>query len=142
MKAIIYHSLSKHKRSEQIAKSFEGDHFKIEPVKPPVRFYPFQLMLYGFLTVSGRSVDYKPLDIDWSKYDEVVLVSPVWAGRVNAYMRQFLRDNEFHDKKVTIVASCDGGYKKYFDSYKGLIDGCNEIVDKQVYVKGELVQTK
>lgn len=140
MKAIIYHSLSKHKRSEQIAKAIDGDHYEIKPLKKPIKFYPFQLMYYGFLTVASKTVTYEPLDIDFDKYDEIVLVSPVWAGRVNAYMRQFLQDHPFHDKNVTLIASCDGGYKKYFDSFKGLIDGCNEIVDKQVFVKGEKVQ--
>ena len=140
MKAIIYHSISKNKRSEQIANQIEGDHYEIKGTKKPIKFYPFQLMYYGFLTVSGKSVSLQPIDIDWSKYDQVVLVSPVWAGRVNAFMRQFLKDNQFHDKNVTIIASCDGGYKNYFESFKGLIDGCNEIVEKIVYVKGELAQ--
>ena len=51
-------------------------------------------------------------------------------------MRQFLKDHEFHDKKVTIVANCDGGYNNYFESFKPLIDGCNTITDKIVYIKG------
>ena len=139
MKAIIVHSNSKYQRSMEIAKTFEGDLYQIKPVGKPIKFYPFQLLYYGFLTVSGRTVEIEPLDIDFTKYDEIVLVSPVWAGRANAFMRQFLKNNVFHDKKVTIVGSCDGGYKHYFDSFKGLIDGCNDIVDKQIYVKGERI---
>lgn len=137
MNAIIVHSLSKHKRSLSIAKTFEGDVFEIKPVKKPPKFYPFQLLKYGFLTVSNKDVVYQPIDIDFDKYDHIVLISPVWAGRVNAFMRTFLKQHVFHDKQVTIVASCDGGYQNYFDSYKGLIDGCNTIIEKQVYVKGE-----
>jgi hypothetical protein len=139
MKAIIYHSVSKHHRSKNIALAIEGDHYEIESVKKPIKFVPFQMMYYGFLTVANRNAPIKPIEIDFLKYDEIVLVSPVWAGRANAYMRQFLKEHVFHDKKVTIIASCDGGYKKYFESFKGLIDGCNEIVEKIVYVKGELV---
>jgi hypothetical protein len=137
MKAIIYHTMSKRRRSEVIAKGIKGDHYEIKGTKRPIKFYPFQLFYYGFITVANKKVNLQPLHIDFAKYDEIVLVSPVWAGRVNAYMRQFLKDNQFHDKKVTIIASCDGGYEKYFDSYKGLIDGCNTIVEKNIYVKGE-----
>jgi hypothetical protein len=136
MKAIIVHSLSKNKRSLEIAKQFEGDVYQIIPVKKPPKWYPFQLLVYGFLTVSGKDAEYQPLQIDFHKYDEVVLISPVWAGRVNVFMRTFLKQNVFHDKQVTIVGSCDGGYKEYFNSFKGLIDGCNTIIDKQIYVKG------
>jgi len=136
MKAIIVHSVSKNKRSLEVAKTFEGDIFEIKGVKKAIKFYPFQLAYYGFLTVSKRTVKLQPLAIDFSKYDEIVLVSPVWAGQVNAFMRQFLKDNEFHDKQVTIVATCDGGYKNYFETIKPYIDGCNNIVDKIVYIKG------
>ena len=136
MKAIIVHSVSKNKRSLEIAKTFEGDIYEIKGTKKPLKFYPFQLVFYGFLTVSKRTVKLQPLDIDFSKYEEIVLISPVWAGQANAFMRQFLKDNRFHDKKVTIIGSCEGGYDKYFESYKGLIDGCCEIVEKQMYVKG------
>lgn len=136
MKAIIVHSISKNKRSLEIAKTFEGDIYEVKGVKKPIKFYPFQLMYYGFITVSKKAVKLQPLNIDFSKYDEIVLISPVWAGQVNAFMRQFLKDNPFHDKQVTLVASCDGGYNKYFDSFKPLIDGCNTIIDKIVYIKG------
>ena len=135
MKAIIFHSMSKKKVSKGIAEKIEGDHFEIKPLKPINNFF-FQLLAYGFATVANRSVKYEPMQIDFSKYEEIVLVSPVWAGRANAFMRQFLKDNPFHDKKVTIIGTCEGDYKNYFESFKGLIDGCCEIVDKQMYIKG------
>lgn len=135
MKAIIYHSMSKKRTCKEVALKIEGDHFEINPIKR-INNYFFQLIIYGFKTAANRAVKYEELNIDFSKYEEIVLVSPVWADRANAFMRQFLKDNQFHDKKVTIIGSCESGYKKYFESYKGLIDGCCEIVDKQMYVKG------
>ena len=139
MKAIIYHSNSKHRRSETIANTYEGDHFEIKHTKKPVKFYPFQLLYYGFLTASKKDVSLQPLTINWDKYDEVVIVSPVYAGQVNVFMRQFLKDYPFLGKQVTIIASCDGGYKNYFDSFHGLIDPSNDIVNNIVYVKGNRV---
>lgn len=136
MTAIIVHSVSKNKRSLAIAKDFDGDVFEIKSKKRVIQFYPFQLAIYGFLTVSNRFVPIEDPKIDFNKYDHIVLISPVWAGRVNAFMRQFLKNHPFTNKKVTLVASCDGGYKNYFDSFKEHIDSSNTIVDKQVYIKG------
>lgn len=135
MKAIIYHSMSKKRTCKELALKIEGDHYEINPTKR-INTYFFQLLVYGFKTSAKKEVKYEKIDIDFSKYEEIVLVSPVWAGQVNAFMRQFLKDNPFHDKKVTIIGSCEGGYKNYFETYKGLIDGCCEIVEKQMYVKG------
>jgi hypothetical protein len=137
MTAVIYHSVSKHKQSKRIAETYDGDHFEIQHAKRPIRCFLFQLMVYGFETVSNKKVKIQPVAIDYDKYDSIVLVAPVWAGRVNAYLRQFLKEHPFQNKKVTLVASCDGGYNRYFDSFRGLIDETNEIVERVVYVKGE-----
>lgn len=136
MTAIIVHSVSKRKRSLEIAKSFDGDLFEIKSQKPVIKFYPFQLMVYGFLTVANKTVFIEDIEIDFDQYDNIILISPVWAGRVNAFMRQFLKEHPFTNKKVTIVASCNGGYDKYFDSFAQYLDASNTIVDKQAYVKG------
>jgi len=138
MKAIIVHSVSKNKESMKIARRFKGDLYEIIP-KKNIRFYPLQLLVYGFFTVAKIHVNYKIEKIPWDSYDEIVLVSPVWAGRVNAYMRQFLVDHPFKDKKVHLVGSSDGGYKHYFDSFKGLLDQSNEIIGRTMYVKGDKV---
>lgn len=139
MTAVIYHSISKHQRSATIAQTIDGDHYRIEHVKRPIKCFFFQLFVYGFETAFHKSVKIKPIDIHYDQYDHIVLVAPVWAGRVNAYLRQFLKEQPFQNKKVTLIASCDGGYDRYFDSFRGLIDESNEIVERIVYVKGERV---
>lgn len=139
MKAIIYHSLSKSKSCKNLALNIEGDHFEVTGVKKNISFVPFQMFVYGYKTVANRKIKLLPLEIDFEKYDEVVLVSPVWASRVNAFMRQFLIDNPFEQKKVTIIGSSKGGYKGYFDTFKKYLNDSNEIVDAKMYVKGTQV---
>lgn len=139
MKAIIYHSMSKKKISKEIALKIEGDHFEIKPTKP-INAYLFQMIVYGFKTSANKKVKYENITIDFSKYDEIILVSPVWAGRANAFMRQFLNENNFKDKKVTIIGSCEGGYKNYFKSFTSLIDSSCTIVKEEMYVKGVIQQ--
>lgn len=135
MKAIIYHTNSKRRRSETVAYSFKGDQYEIKPIKP-IKSVFMQMLIYGYKTTFNKRVEYQKLDIDFDKYKEIILISPVWAGKASAVMRTFLLDNKFHDKKVTLIGCSDGENRKYFESYKGLIDGCCEIVGKEIYIKG------
>lgn len=139
MKAIIYHSLSKNKNCQRYANEIVGDHFEVKGIKKSISFVPLQMVIYGFKTVAKRKMKLSPVSINFDQYDEIVIISPVWAGRVNAFMRQFLSDNQFKNKKVTIIGSCEGGYKGYFDSFKNYLDSSNEVKDKLMYVKGKLV---
>jgi hypothetical protein len=136
MKAIVYFSLSKKKSSKKIALEVTGEHFEIIPVKKTLKCVPMQMFYYGYLTVANKSVDIVPIDIDLNSFDEITLVSPVWGGQVNVYMRQFLLANPLKNKKITIIGSCSGGYKNYFSSYDKFIDSSNEIIEKIIYVKG------
>lgn len=135
MNAIIYHTNSKQRRSETVAYTLEGDCYQIKPLKTFKSVF-MQMFMYGFYTTFKKRLEFQKLEINFDQYDEITLISPVWAGQVNAVMRTFLLDNKFHDKKVTIIGCGDGENKKYFQSFKGLIDGCNEIISKVSYVRG------
>lgn len=137
MNLIVFHTASKNRISLEIAKGIEGDTLQIESVKKPLKRFFFQLFVYGYQTVANKQVEIKPLNIDYDKYSDIYLISPVWAGRVNAYMRQFLQNHPFSGKKVHIIGSCDGGYEKYFDTFNDLLDETNEIIEKTIYVKGQ-----
>lgn len=139
MNLIIVHSTSKNKRSLEIASRIQGNTLRIEHVKKILKLFLFQLITYGYQTVANKHVDIKPMDIDFDQYSDIYLVSPVWAGRVNAYMRQFLIEHPFENKRVHIIGSCEGGYKNYFNSFKKFIEPSNEIVEMSMYVKGQLV---
>ncbi len=140
MKAIIVHSTSKLERSLKIAQTIEGDLFRIEHVKPVYKSKFAQMFFYGYLTVANKKVQIKPMSIDFGLYDEIYLVSPVWAGRVNAFMRQFLKEYPLINKKIHVIATCEGGYKNYFKTVETLLDQSNEIIEKTVYVNGELIK--
>lgn len=46
-----------------------------------------------------------PTDIDFSKYEKVVIVTPIWVFRMCAPVRQFILDNKesLKDKKITLI---------------------------------------
>ena len=130
--------MSKLKRSKTIAESIEGTKVELKPVGKIYKSSFMQMFMYGFYTVFNKKVTFEIEEIDYEKYDTIYLVSPVWAGRLNQYMRKFLDTKPFTAKKVVLIGSCDGGYSQYFESYTGVLDTSNEVIDKIVYVKGVL----
>ena len=136
MTAIIVHSTSSKQRSLEIAKGIKGDLYHIEHVKKPMKSKFLQMFVFGYQTVTNKPVKIQPIQIDLNKYDEFYLISPVWAGRINPYMKQFLREHPLQNKKIHIIASCDGGYEKYFETFEKELDDSNEIVEELIYVKG------
>ena len=137
MNAIIYFSLSKDLNSKRIASTYDGDIFELVNNEKKRKSAFLNMLIYGFKTISNKDVDFEVPEIDFDKYDTVILVSPVWAGKVNLFMKKYLEKVAFKNKKVIIVGSCDGGYKNYFKSYIGLLDESNEVIEEVMYVKGE-----
>jgi hypothetical protein len=135
MKAIIYYSLNN--RTKQLVKNIEGDLFVIEEAVNVPKSTVMQMIILGFFGVFKKSRPIKPLDIDFSKYEEIVLATPVWAGNITCFMRRFLEENEIARKKVTLIATCDGGPGKVMNDYKSYLKG-NEI-EEIIYVKGERI---
>ncbi len=140
MNAIIYFSLSKNKYSKKVAESLEGDLYEIKPTDRVYKSRVMQLLVYGFKTVANRPVDYQIDAIDYSKYDLITLVTPVWAGRISQYMRKFLESVPFKNKEVVLVGTCEGGYEYLFKFYREALDPSNKVLNEIVYVNGEKVK--
>lgn len=136
MNAVIYFSFSKNLNSKRIASSYEGDIFELVNKEKKYKTAFMNMFIYGYKTVFNKDVRFDLPDVNFESYDTIVLVSPVWAGKVNIFMRKYLEKVSFKNKKVILVGSSDGGFKNYFKSYDGLVDESNEIVEKVMYVKG------
>lgn len=136
MKAIIFFSMSKKQSSRNIAMQIEGDHFEIVNQDKAIKFAVFQMFYYGYKTVVKKEVKFQSPNIDFDKYNEIVLVSPVWAGKANIFMVQYLAKNRFMNKEVTIIGSSMGENKNYFKSFDNLIDESNRVVEHISYIKG------
>jgi len=137
MNAIIYFSLSKDLNSKRIASTFDGDIFELVNNEKKHKSAFLNMVIYGFKTVRNKDVNFEVPEIDFDKYDTVILVSPVWAGRVNLFMKKYLEKVKFSNKNVKIVGTCKGGYDKYFESFNGLLDKSNTVIEEIMYVKGE-----
>ncbi len=135
MKAIIYYSLSNNTKNELEAR-YEGDYYRLKgKIKIP-KSYIMQLFYLGYLSMVKKEVAYEKLHIDFSKYDEIVLGSPVWAFTIVPFLRKFLKDYKFTNKKVTLLITHEGGPSKTMDKFIKMIDNSNTIVDKISIKKG------
>ncbi len=137
MNAIIYFSLSKNLNCKKIASTYEGDIFELVNNEKKHKNTFINMFIYGYKTMTNKDVSFDVPVIDFDKYNKIVLVSPVWAGRTNLFMRKYLEKNKFQNKEVILVGSCDGGYKNYFKSFEGLLDKSNKVIEEVIYIKGE-----
>jgi flavodoxin len=135
MKAIIYYSLSGHTK-KALEERFQGDFFRLKgKIKIPKRYF-FQLAYLGMFSSFNAKLAYEPFEIDFDKYNEIVLGSPVWAWTICPFMKKFLKHNKFKNKKVTLLLTNEGGPGKAMEHYKKYLDPSNEIVDEISLVLG------
>lgn len=135
MKAILYVSLTG--TTEEIIKKYDGDVYEIKGDMKIPRSKFMQMVVFGYYTTFKKDIPVKPLEFDASKYTDITLVTPVWAGNISGFMRTFIENIELKNKNITLVASCDGGPGKVMDKYKEILTD-NSIVGEHIYVRGEL----
>ena len=129
MKAIIYYSMTG-RTKEELEKRYEGDFYRLTgKVKIP-RNYWMQMFILGYSSTFNRRNKYDPIDIDFDKYDEIVLGSPIWAFTFVPFLKRFLKNNRFKNKKVSILITHEGGPKKALKHFDKYIDKSNTIIEK------------
>lgn len=138
MNLVIFHSTSKKHICKTIAEGLDGDILEIKHIKKYPKSLFCQMIRFGYETVLNKEVLMETLDIDFTKYTDIYLVSPVWAGRVDAYMRQFLKNYPFKGKSLHIYYNAGGENIKYLDSMKPYIDESNTITESKIYINGVL----
>lgn len=130
MKAIIYYSLSTRTKRE-LENRHEGDFFRIKgKIKIPKNYW-IQMAYLGFFSSFSIPLNHEELNIDFDKYDEIVLGSPVWAFTIVPFMKRFLRENKFKNKKVSLLITHEGGPAKSMKHFKKRIHSSNAIISEE-----------
>ena len=113
-KVIVYYSYRGNTKSiaEMIQKSTGADIARIETVVP----------------YDGYCPEIKPLNIDLSKYDEVILGTPVWWYTFAPAMHTFLKENDLSGKTVYPFAT-NGGWIGH--TFKDFANACGTADVKQ-----------
>ena len=112
-KLLIYYTLSGNGDTVSDCLKEKGyDIRKVEPKKKPPKSFFFQILQCGFNAGRRYCEPLKDYDADVSAYDEVVIGSPVWNGRMSCPINTVLRETDLKGKKVAFVLYSGSGEAK------------------------------
>ncbi|NLC16636.1 MAG: hypothetical protein GX756_01995 [Clostridiales bacterium] len=60
----------------------------------------------------NRQPKIQSADIDWQQYDCVILVSPIWAGKISSPLKTFILQEKENMPKYAFISFCDGDQKQ------------------------------
>jgi len=63
----------------------------------------------GFRSVFGIRMPIRPMDLDFTGVDRIILCTPIWAGRPANPVRTFLQDAKVEGVKLHVLFSTGGG---------------------------------
>lgn len=127
---VVFYSLEGNTKfiAETISKELGGEIAEIQPVKQ-IPTSGFRKYLWGGKQVMFKDKpDIEPINVDLSKYDLIILGTPVWASRFAPVFNTFLENHKIEDKKIALFC-CHGGGKegKTFVDFKEKLKG-NDFV--------------
>jgi len=112
-KIFIYYSITGN--GDEVAKRMLGKGYEVRKVveknKPPKSKF-FFILSGGFragINSKGKLVEY---DNDVSKYEEVVIGSPIWNGRLSPAINAVIANTNLENKKLTFVLYSGSGEGK------------------------------
>ena len=109
-RAVIYYSLSGNTKeaAERIAASLSADIFRIDLLKKLPGNTAGQMMKGGMQVTFGMRPEITGAPEDVSSYDEIILGTPVWAGKAASPVNTLLADKNIADR-ITYVFTYSGG---------------------------------
>lgn len=107
---VVYYSLSGNTKDAagKIAEKLGADLLEVIPEKKMPKSFAAQILVGGGQVVMNRIPKLLPLDKDPGAYDEIILGSPIWAGKGVPAINAFLKD-ESNAKKVSSLFFLSGG---------------------------------
>ena len=121
MKTLVaYYSLGGNtkKIAEKVARSLRADVIEIKTVKDYPDDYDVLLSLAEKEVASGYIPALRPVEIDWDKYDAVLVGSPVWCGTYAPAMRRFLETYKWKGRVVYPFTTHGGSLGRVIGDYK------------------------
>ncbi|MEE8886066.1 MAG: flavodoxin [Eubacteriales bacterium] len=126
---VIYYSFEGNSEAaaKKAAELTGAEIVQIRTEKEPPRS-GFKFLVGGRQALSGFRPRIEMPEIDYSKYDTVILACPVWAGTMAPAMLSYLKKHAFSGKKVYLIGcSASGNADKMFAKMSELLEG-NAIV--------------
>ena len=144
-KLIVYYSYTSHtkKIAEDIQKQLQCDILELKPVKAYVD-YDTVVAQEQNNESAKKTPEIENKNLDLSKYDEIILGTPVWWYTIAPVVRTFLKENDLSNKKIMPFATNAGWLGRTFKEIKDLCQNSTigkemNIVFTEDYTENQLV---
>lgn len=107
---VVYYSLTENTKeaAEKIADRLSADIVRIKTVKDIPETDAKKFLIGGMQAMFGMKPEIEEMEIDISAYDEVIIGTPVWAGKNAPALNTFLKNVSVR-RKVSAVFTFSGG---------------------------------
>jgi flavodoxin len=128
---IIYYSFTGNSKTiaQYAKKKLSADILELEPKIPFSTDYDAVVKEWQNNDIK-RDVEIKPVTLDLTKYNKIVLITCVWWYGISPVMKKFLKDYDLSNKDVIVAASNAGWIGHSFKDYQTLLPNSN--------IKGQL----
>lgn len=142
-KLIVYFTYTNNtkKIAEDIKAKLNCDILEIKPVKPYDKDYDTVVRLEQNNETAKKTPDIEKIDMDLSKYDEIILGSPVWWYTIAPVIRTFLKQNDLSGKKIVPFATNGGWIGRTFKEIRDLCPNSNVENEMNVVFEGSELST-
>ena len=108
---IVYYSLSGNTEEavKTIAEKLGCEILKIETVKAMPKSFAARIFVGGGQVAMNKIPEIKPIDKDFSLYDEIFIGTPIWNSKGVPAINAFLGDNSICQKVTGLIITSGGG---------------------------------
>ena len=142
-KLIVYFTYTNNtkKIAEKIKSKLNCDILEIKPVKPYDSDYDTVVRLEQNNETAKKTPDIEKINVDLSKYDEIILGTPVWWYTIAPVIRTFLKQDDLSGKKIIPFATNGGWIGRTFQEIKELCP--NSVIENEMNIvfEGSNMQT-
>ncbi len=127
---MIYYSLDGNTElvAQKVREQIGATLWRLEPDKEPPKTGLLKYLIGGKDALLKHFPTLVPCPYQLSDYDQVIVASPVWAGRYAPAIGAFLRDYKFQGKRVYLIAcSSSGNAEKMLLSLEDDLIGNNVV---------------
>ena len=133
-KLVVFHSYTGNTRLivDKIKNKMECDVLELEPKESYSEDYQTVVDEYQNNETAKTVAELKEYNIDLSKYDEIIIGSPVWWYSITPVIRAFLKENDLTGKTVIPFATNAGWLGRTLKEFKKLCP--NSKVEKEMNI--------
>ena len=110
MKLFYYFSLTGN--LDKVSEILNKDNIEIRKVetirKFPKKMFPL-MMTGGFLAGINAKTKLKNFNKDTDGFDEIIIGSPIWNGRISSPINYLLKNIDLNDKNITFIFTAGSG---------------------------------